>query len=96
MSGFIGDLLEGIASFVTDVWVLRRQRAASNRGDNAWSKDAADVVLFNAWAIGLSVLAFAAAAVMFLALGVPFWLSLVPIAGAGAYLGYRWMALARA
>ncbi len=28
MSGFIVDLLEGIADFFTDVWLLRRQRAA--------------------------------------------------------------------
>ncbi len=27
MSGFIGDLLEGIADFFIDVWMLRRHRA---------------------------------------------------------------------
>ncbi|RRU19746.1 hypothetical protein [Stenotrophomonas sp. 278] len=31
MSGFIGDLIEGIVDFVTDVWMARRQRAHRGR-----------------------------------------------------------------
>ncbi|WP_256642936.1 hypothetical protein [Stenotrophomonas sp. 9(2022)] len=31
MSGFIGDLLEGIADFFIDVWMLGRHRAVKGR-----------------------------------------------------------------
>ncbi|MFL9585242.1 hypothetical protein [Stenotrophomonas sp. AB1(2024)] len=96
MSGFIGELLEGIVDFVTDIWVLRRQRAANNRAQNAWGQDAADTAVFNAWVISLSVLALAAGSVMFFMLKLPPWLSLVPVVAGGVYVGYRWIALTRA
>ncbi len=96
MSGFIVDLLEGIADFFTDVWLLRRQRAARGRGSNRWGEDAADVAVFNGWVIAMSILALAAAALLFFAFKLPLWLSLAPIAAGGVYVGYRWMALVRA
>lgn len=96
MSGLIGDLLEGIASFVTDLWVLRRQRAANGRAENSWGRDAADTAVFDAWVIGLSVLALAAGAVMFFMLKLPLWLSLAPVVAGIAYVSYRWIALTRA
>lgn len=96
MSGFIGDLLEGIATFVTDVWVLRRQRAARARTRNSWGSDAADVAVFDAWVIGLSILTVAATAVLFLVLKLPLWISLAPVAAGVVYMVYRWLALARA
>lgn len=96
MSGFIVDLLEGIADFFTDVWLLRRQRAARGRVSNRWGEDAADVVVFNGWVIAMSILALAAAALLLFAFKLPLWLSLAPIVAGGVYVGYRWMALARA
>jgi len=96
MSGFIGDLLEGIAGFFTDIWVLRRQRSSRNRNENAWSKDAADIVLFDARALLLAVVVLAVAAGLYFALELPLWISLVPIVAGGVYLGYRWFALVRA
>ena len=96
MSGLIGDLLEGIATFVADVWVLRRQRGARGRAQNGWVKDAADVAVFDAWVVGLSILALTASAVMLFALKLPLLISLAPLAAGAVYVGYRWMALARA
>lgn len=96
MAGIIGDLLEGIAGFVTDVWLLRRQRSAKGRPGNSWGNDAADVVMFNAWAIGLSIAAVALASILFFVLKLPPWISLAPVVAGGIYLGYRWLALARA
>lgn len=96
MSGLIGDLLEGIATFITDVWVLRRQRSARNRAENGWQQDAADVAFFDAWLIGLSILTLTATAIMFFVLKLPLWISLAPVAAVAVYAGYRWMALARA
>lgn len=96
MSGFIGDLLEGIVDFVTDIWVLRRQRAASGRPANSWGEDAADTAVFNAWVIGLSILALAAGSILFFVLKLPLWLSLAPVVAGGVYVGYRWIALTRA
>lgn len=96
MSGFIGALLEGLVDFVTDIWVLRRQRAANGRAVNSWGEDAADAAVFNAWVIGLSVLALAAGSVMSFMLKLPLWLSLAPVVAGGVYVGYRWVALTRA
>ncbi|MFI8716784.1 hypothetical protein ACIGHF_02690 [Stenotrophomonas sp. NPDC077464] len=96
MAGIIGELLEGIADFVTDVWLLRRQRSASGRPGNRWGTDAADVAVFNAWAIGLSIAAVALAAILFFVLKLPPWIGLAPVVAAGIYLGYRWLTLARA
>lgn len=96
MSGFIGDLLEGIASFVSDVWLLRRQRASRGRAQNTWKEDAADIALIDIRVIGLSILALAAATLMFFVLGLPLWISLAPVAAGAVYCGYRWIALARA
>lgn len=96
MSGFIGDLLEGIVDFVTDIWVLRRQRAANGRPANSWGEDAADTAVFNAWVIGLSILALAAGSILFFVLKLPLWLSLAPVVAGAVYVGYRWIALTRA
>lgn len=96
MSGFIGDLLEGIASFVSDIWLLRRRRAGRSRPKNAVGKDAADVALFDIRVIGLSILTLAVTALMFFVLGLPLWTSLLPVAAGALYVGYRWIALARA
>jgi hypothetical protein len=96
MSGFIGDLLEGIATFVTDVWVLRRQRAARERTRHFWRRDAADVAVFDAWVIGLSILTLAATAVLFLVLKLPLWIALTPVAAGAVYVVYRWLALGHA
>lgn len=96
MSGFIGDLLEGIVDFVTDIWVLRRQRAANGRAANSWGEDAADTAVFNAWVIGLSILALAAGMIMLFVLKLALWVSLAPVVAGGVYVGYRWIALTRA
>lgn len=96
MSGFIGDLLEGIVDFVTDIWVLRRQRAANGRATNSWGEDAADTAVFNAWVIGLSILALAAGMIMLFVFKLPLWMSLAPVVAGAAYVGYRWIALTRA
>ncbi|WP_422506128.1 hypothetical protein [Stenotrophomonas sp. GZD-301] len=96
MSGLIGDLLEGIAGFVTDVWVLRRQRAARNRAQNGWARDATDVAFFDAWVIGVSILTLTATAILLFGLNLPLWISLAPVVAGAVYVGYRWMALARA
>lgn len=96
MSGFIGDLLEGIVDFVTDIWVLRRQRAANDRAANSWREDAADTAVFNAWVIGLSILALAVGSIMVFVLKLPLWMSFGPVVAVGVYVGYRWIALTRA
>lgn len=96
MSGFIGDLLEGIVDFVTDIWLLRRQRAANGRPANSWGEDAADTAVFNAWVIGLSILVLAACVIMLFVLKLPLWMSLAPVVAGGVYVGYRWIALTRA
>jgi len=96
VSNVIADLLEGIASFVTDVWVLRRQRASRNRTQNPWRKDTADVALFDLRVIGVSMLALAAAALMVYLFALPLWVGLLPVAAGAVYVGYRWFALARA
>lgn len=96
MSGFIGDLLEGIVDFVTDIWVLRRQRAANGRSANSWGEDAADTAVFNAWVIGLSILALAAGIIMLFVFKLPLWMCLAPVVAGAVYVGYRWVALTRA
>lgn len=96
MSGLLGGLIEGVVDFVTDIWVLRRQRSARNRPASSLGRDAADTALFNAWALLLSVLAFACFVAMFFVAELPLWISLLPVAAAVAYLVYRWFALVRA
>lgn len=96
MSGFIGELLEGIVSYVTDVWMLRRHRAVRGRPENALSKDATDVVLFDAWVLWVSILAMAGTLVMLFLLKLPFWICMAPLVAGGVYVGFRWMALVRA
>lgn len=95
-TGIIGEVIEGIADFVTDVWLLRRQRSARGRVRNAWTDDAADVVVFNAWAIGLSFAAVILAAILYFLLELPIVICLVPPVAVGVYVAYRWLALARA
>jgi len=96
MSGFIGDLLEGIADFFIDVWMLRRHRAVKGRPSNRWDEDAADIGVFNGWVIAVSVVVLVASVVLFFVLKLPAWISLLPIAAGALYVGYRWMALVRA
>jgi hypothetical protein len=96
MSGFIGDLLEGIVDFVTDIWVVRRKRAANGRPANSWGRDAVDTAVFDAWVIALSMLALAVGAAMMFMFKLPLWLSLAPLAAVIVYIGYRWVALTRA
>lgn len=96
MSGLLGGLIEGVVDFVTDIWVLRRQRSGRNRSTNSLGKDVADTALFDVWALLLSLLAFACFAVMFLVAELPLWVSLLPVAAAVVYLIYRWLALVRA
>ena len=96
MSGLLGGLIEGIVDFVTDIWVLRRQRSGRNRPANSLGKDAADTALFDVWALLLSMLAFVCFSVLFFVLKLPLWISLVPVLGAVVYLVYRWFALVRA
>jgi len=96
MSGLIGDLVEGMVGFVTDIWVLRRQRAARERTQNAWGKDAADVAVFDVWVIGLSIVTLAATALMVVVFKLPLWISLAPVVVGAVYVVYRWLALARA
>ncbi len=52
--------------------------------------------MFNAWVIGLSILALAAGSILFFVLKLPLWLSLAPVVAGGVYVGYRWIALTRA
>ena len=96
MSGLLGGLIEGVVDFVTDIWVLRRQRSGGNRSTNSLGKDAADIALFDVWALLLSLLAFACFAVMFFVVELPLWISLLPVAAAVVFLVYRWFALVRA
>ena len=96
MSGLLGGLIEGIVDFVTDIWVLRRQRSGRSRPANSLGKDAADTALFDVWALLLSMLAFVCFAVLLFVLKLPLWISLLPVVGAVVYLVYRWFALVRA
>lgn len=95
MSGIIGEVIEGIADFVTDVWLLRRQRSARGRGRKDWTDDAADVIVFNAWALGLSIAAVILAAILYFLLKLPILICLLPGVAIGIYIAYRWFALAR-
>ncbi|MEG1681647.1 MAG: hypothetical protein RR326_16235, partial [Stenotrophomonas sp.] len=90
MSGLLGGLIEGVVDFVTDIWVLRRQRSGRNRTTNSLGRDAADTALFDVWALLLSLLAFACFAVMFFVAELLLWISLLPVAAAVAYLVHRW------
>ena len=96
MSGLLGGLIEGVVEFVTDIWVLRRQRSGRNLPTKSLGRDAADVVLFDIWALLLSILGFACFAAMFFAAELPLWISLLPAAAVVIYLLYRWFALVRA
>lgn len=96
MSGLLGGLIEGIVDFVTDIWLLRRQRSGRNRPANSLGRDATDAALFDVWALLLSMLAFVCFAVMFFVVKLPLWISLLPVAAAVVYLVYRWFALVRA
>lgn len=96
MSGLIGGLIEAVADFVTDIWVLRRQRSAGDRSANSWAKDAGDVVLFDGLTWVLSILAFVCFLAMLLVFDLPVWISLAPVLAGVVYVGYRWFALVRA
>jgi hypothetical protein len=96
MSGLIGDLIEGIADFFIDIWMLRRHRAHRNRPENAYGKDATDVAVFNLWTLAISFFAMVAFIGLFFLMKLPLWISLVPVIAAMVYVGYRWYAMVRA
>ncbi len=96
MSGFIGDLIEGVVDFVTDVWMARRQRAHRGRPNRSVGEDAAKVAVLDLQILGLGLLALICGAVMVLALGLPIWLSVLPAVAAVVYGVYRWMQMVRA
>lgn len=96
MSGFIGTVLEAIVDFVTDVWLLRRHRAARKRPENAWEKDAADVAVLNIWMMVAGLVLMVITCIMLFVLKLPVWLSLVPLIAGIVYFVYRWFALVRA
>lgn len=90
MFGFIVELLEGILSFLADVFLLRKHRDINGRPRNRWKKDATDVAHLEWWiAPVLTALGVAAFFFMFSFLGLSFTLSffiaVVPVALYGAY-----------
>ncbi|MGY4533313.1 hypothetical protein ACVW0Y_002443 [Pseudomonas sp. TE3786] len=95
---FIGELLEGILSFLADVFLLRRWRANKGRPENAWSKDAADVAYLDWWlSAKLFVLALAGFVLLFYLFGFSFAVSFfVPLVAVSLYGVYRWIALIKA
>lgn len=95
MSGFIGDLIEGIVDFVTNVWVARRLRANRGRPTRSVGEDATKVAVLDLQLLGLGLLALICGAVMTLALGLPIWISVLPAAAVVVYGVYRWMRLVR-
>ncbi len=95
MSGFIGDLIEGIVDFVSDVWIARRQRAHRGRPTRSVGEDATKVAVLDLQLLGLGLLALICGAVMVLALGLPIWLSVLPAVAAVVYGVYRWMRMVR-
>ncbi len=95
MSGLIGELIEGIVDFVTNVWVARRLRANRGRPERSLGEDAAKVAVLDLQMLGLGLLALICGAVMVLALGLPIWLSVLPAVAAVVYGVYRWMRMVR-
>ncbi|WP_282296797.1 hypothetical protein [Stenotrophomonas sp. PS02289] len=95
MSGFIGDLIEGIADFFTDIWVARRQRAHRGRPTRSVGEDAAKVAVLDLQILGLGLLALICGAVMTLALGLPIWISVLPAVAVVVYGVCRWLRLVR-
>lgn len=95
MSGFIGDLIEGIVDFVTDVWVARRLRANRGRPERSLGEEAAKVAVLDLQMLGLGLLALVCGAVMVLALRLPIWVGVLPAVAAVAYGVYRWMRMVR-
>ena len=95
MPGFIGDLIEGIVDFVTDVWVARRQRAHREGPDRSIREDATKVAVLDLQILGLGLLALICGGVMSLALGLPICLSVLPAVGVVAYGVFRWMRMVR-
>jgi hypothetical protein len=95
---FLGGLLEGILSFLTDVWLLRKHRSINERPANSWKKDAADVAYLEWWLTlvvsGLAVLGFV---FLFYFIGLPFGISFfIAVVPAALYGAYRWIKLLRA
>lgn len=97
MSGVIGDLIDGVVGYFTDLWVLRRQRAHRGRPANAWRTDAGDVAVLDGWTLVVSLLAVIACVVLYAVFALPVWLSvLLPVAPTVLYFVYRWRKLLRA
>jgi len=95
MSGFIGDLIEGIADFFTDIWMARRQRAHHRRPARSVGEDTAKVAVLDIQMLGVGLLALVCGAVMTLALGLPVWVSALPAVAVVIYGVYRWMRMVR-
>lgn len=95
MSGFIGDLIEGIVDFVTDVWMARRQRARRGRPTRSVGEDATKMAVRDLQIFGLGLLALIGGAVMTLALGLPIWIGVLPAVAVVVYGVYRWMRMVR-
>ncbi|MDH1261340.1 hypothetical protein [Pseudomonas sp. GD03944] len=94
---FIGGLIEGILDFLTDLWLLRKQRNRNDRPENSWQKDATDVVILDWWlvliATGAALLGFV---VLFYIVGFSFGISFfIPTTLAALYLAYRWIRLTK-
>ncbi|MGE8359216.1 hypothetical protein [Pseudomonas sp.] len=94
---FLGGLIEGILDFLTDVWLLRKQRSRNGRPENSWQKDATDVAILDWW---LALIATGAAllgvVVLFYIVGFSFGISFfIPVTLAALYLAYRWIRLTK-
>lgn len=92
MSDFLSSLIGGIVEFFADLFTLRNIRAAKERPTRSWSDDAADTAVLDWWITPLAaVAALLVAAVLYLGLGLPLWLSLgAPAVLAAAYCCYRY------
>lgn len=95
MSGLIGELIEGIVDFVTNVWVARRLRANRGRPTRSVGEDATKVAVLDLQLLGLGLLALICGALMVLALGLPIWVGVLPAVAAVAYGVCRWMRMVR-
>lgn len=95
MSGFIGDLIEGVVDFFTSIWIARRQRAHRGRPTRSLGEDAAKMAVLDIQLLGVGLLALICGAVMVLALGLPVWIGVLPAVAAVVYGVYRWMRMVR-
>lgn len=95
MSGIIGDLIEGIADFFTDVWMARRQRAHHKRPARSLGEDSARMGVLHLKLTGWGLLTLICGLVMWLGFGLPAWMSVLPAVAAVAYGVYLRMRMVR-